>query len=167
MRWLLICARDNPMCRELLSMFPPRFLIIVGSLIALCSFSLVVKENYPFSHFPMYGDPNPERYFFWLADTDGKPLPVRELTGKSSAQLGKILRTYADKRVKAADVRNRDALPPEEKRGVGEELTAFLRQEAASLKKALPPEVAIMRTDIRYHEGHTTETASVYYSEAQ
>lgn len=152
--------------RQLLSMIPPRFILIFGCMTLLCSVSLAVKENYPFSHFPMYGDPNPERYLFWLATADGEPLPVRNYTGKSSAQLGKILRTYADKKLKEAGVRRRDDLPAEYKETVGKELLIFLRQEAASLKQTLPDKLAIMRTDIRYEDGHTTETASVYYSEA-
>lgn len=148
-------------------MIPPRIILIFGSMTLLCTVSLAVKENYPFSHFPMYGDPNPERYYFWLATADGKPLPVRDLTGKSSAQLGKILRTFADKNLKDAGVRRRDDLPAEYKEAVGKELLAFLRQEATSLKKTPPEKLAIMRTDIRYQDGHTTETSSVYYSEPQ
>lgn len=146
-------------------MIPFRVILILGCIAGFCAFSLAVKENYPFSHYPMYGDPNPERYYFWLATPDGKPLPIRDLTGKSSAQLGKILRTHADQRVKTTGVRNRDALPPEEKKAVGEGLAAFLRQEAKSLNKTLPEKIAIMRTDIRYKDGHTTETPSIYYTE--
>ncbi len=150
-----------------LPMIPPRVLLIFGCMAVFCTVSLAVKENYPFSHFPMYGDPNPERYYFWLATAEGEPLAVRNLTGKSSAQLGKMLRTYADRRLKEAGVKRRDDLPPEQKQAVGEELVAFLRQEAAVLKKTMPERVAIMRTDIRYEDGHTTETSSVYYAESK
>ena len=142
-----------------------RTLIIVGSLVATCAFSLVVRENYPFSHYPMYSDPNPNRYYFWLATPDQKPLPVQTLTGKTAAQLGKILRSITDKRVKALNVKHRDQLPEPERAAAAAEILSFLRQEATHLKQTLPPKLAIMRTDIAYVDGSTRETPSIWYVE--
>jgi hypothetical protein len=142
-----------------------RLTIILGSLLLTCGVSLLLKENYPFSHFPMYSDPSANRYYFWLATPDQKPLPVQTLTGKTAAQLGKILRSYTDKRVDALKLKHRDQLPDAERAAAGAEILTFLRQEAATLKQTLPPKLAIMRTDIAFVQGATRETPSVWYVE--
>jgi len=39
----------------------------------------------------MYGDPDPVSQYYHLTDGDGKPLPIDQLTGVRSANLGKIV----------------------------------------------------------------------------
>ena len=142
-----------------------RIITIFATLAAFCTVSLALKENYPFSHFPMYGDPGNSRYYFWLATPEGEPLPIQALTGKSAAQLGKILRTKADAQAKKTGVKRRDDLPQADKQAVAADILAFLRAEAATLKQTLPPKLAIMRTDIVFKDGSAQETPSVWFKE--
>lgn len=66
-------------------------LAFVVLVIALC---LTIREEYPFSHFPMYGNPNarPVDYYF-LTDGNGEPLPVVALTGDTAPRIKKRLQT--------------------------------------------------------------------------
>ena len=50
---------------------------------------LVLRENYPFSHFPMYSSFSDETYFLYLTDVAGQPIATTRL-GLSSSTLKKI-----------------------------------------------------------------------------
>lgn len=55
-------------------------------MVLLC---LGLRENYPFSNFPMYSSFSSKTYFLYLSDADGQPLKTREF-GLSSSGLKKI-----------------------------------------------------------------------------
>ncbi len=63
--------------------FPLWVFFIVG---ALC---LVLKENYPFSHFPMYDQFPDHTFYVYIADAKGEPLPFRNFTGYGVSKLKK------------------------------------------------------------------------------
>jgi hypothetical protein len=50
---------------------------------------LVLRENYPFSHFPMYSSFSNETYFLYLMDAAGQPIATTRF-GLSSSTLKKI-----------------------------------------------------------------------------
>jgi hypothetical protein len=50
---------------------------------------LILRENYPFSHFPMYSSFSNETYFLYLRDAEGQPIATTRL-GLSSSTLKKI-----------------------------------------------------------------------------
>ena len=51
----------------------------------------LIRENYPFSHYPMYSRPNSKALGIqFLADGDGKPLPVVWHTGVSPSKVAKL-----------------------------------------------------------------------------
>lgn len=52
---------------------------------------LVVKENYPFSHYPMYSNFEDQTYYVWLADHEGEPIAAQKTTYH---RLGKIKKIY-------------------------------------------------------------------------
>ena len=53
--------------------------------------SLVIKENYPFSHYPMYSKPSAaDLHIQFLADGEGKPLPVAWHTGVTGSKVAKL-----------------------------------------------------------------------------
>ena len=72
---------------------PFTFMLIVTG---LC---LTIKEQFPFSHFPMYSNPSPNGDYYYLAQAgqsgESEPLPVSDLTGLTASKIGKI---YRDKR---------------------------------------------------------------------
>jgi hypothetical protein len=54
---------------------------------------LAVKEEFPFSHFPMYESFSKYSYVVFVADRDGNPLPVQSLTSQKTSKLKKIFQT--------------------------------------------------------------------------
>src|SRR6187549_702916 len=53
--------------------------------------SQVQRENYPFSHYPMYSRPTSRPLKFqFLTDASGNPLPVGWHTGMTPSQVGKM-----------------------------------------------------------------------------
>lgn len=59
--------------------------------IALTVLCLVLKENFPFTHYPMYSNFEDQTYYVWLADGEGEPIPVQKVT---YMRLGKIKKVY-------------------------------------------------------------------------
>ena len=58
-------------------------------LLVMTLLCLVLRENYPFSHFPMYSSFSRSTYFLYLADEKGAPLPTKRF-GLTSSTLKKI-----------------------------------------------------------------------------
>lgn len=139
-------------------------LIILIALPVFCALSLWLRENYPFSHFPMYGNPTPVSQYYHLADGDGKPLPIATLTGKTAPKLGKMLRTYRDERLKAIKPKVKE-LPKEDWAAICQKVLDYLRQQAAVKHLTLPAKMKIMSTEIRYQGGQVVETPEVFYAE--
>src|SRR5690349_5590694 len=54
---------------------------------------LVLRENYPFSHFPMYSAFSRRTYFIYLSNSAGEPRKTRDL-GVSGSALKKIFDRY-------------------------------------------------------------------------
>lgn len=138
--------------------------ILLGGMVLFAVLSLVLQENYPLSHYPMYGDPDPVSQYYHLTDGDGKPLPIDQLTGVRSANLGKILRRRLSDRAKALKV-DVKKLPQEERDRVARETVEYLRQQARHHQHALPASVQIMFTTIRFHDGQVLEQPEVLYRE--
>jgi hypothetical protein len=88
---LVIAGRQTPWYRVFLH-------TPLTALALFVTLSLVAKENYPFSHFPMYASPTAERSYFFIADDGGNPIPVGILTGLTSAQIGKTYRKKSRER---------------------------------------------------------------------
>jgi hypothetical protein len=159
-----------------------------------CVLSVLLQENYPFSHFPMYSNPSPERPYYILADGQGQPLPTASLTGVTCPKIGKIYRTetaeVADRLTKelrkewVAALSNKpmpkrwwtrltskrpsvkaDHLPAEHKQAIGEKLFAYFRKEAATHKQTLPPKLQLIRMEISYHDGKISDTPEVIAKE--
>lgn len=145
-------------------MLTPKLILLIA-LPAFCALSLALKENYPFSHYPMYGDPDPVSLYYHLADGEGKPLPIETLTGKSAPKLGKILRGHAERRAKELKLNHYGKLPPEEWAPICKETLSYLRQQAEVLHQTLPAKLQIMKTEIRFQDGKVAETPKVFFSE--
>jgi len=73
-------------------------------LIAVC---FAVRENFPFSHFPMYSSFSDYSYYVYFTDAQDEPVPILDLSGHKTSGLKKIY----DKRLE----KDRDKL---EKAGV-------------------------------------------------
>jgi hypothetical protein len=62
-------------------------------LLAMTLLSLGLRENYPFSHFPMFSSFSNHTYFIHLADADGTALRTRQF-GLSNSGMKKIFDRY-------------------------------------------------------------------------
>lgn len=136
-------------------------------LVVFCAVSLVIKENYPFSNYPMYSDPDPYAQVYFLADHEGKPLPLYEMAFVTSPNLGKILRKRQQERAKALKISVKD-LSAEDQAAIGKELVSYLRSQSAYLTKSdkLPKAVQIMKTTIQFENGEVVERPEVVYAES-
>lgn len=97
---------------------------------ALMAVSLKVEENYPFSHFPMYGNPNskPVDYYF-ITDGAGNPLPVLTHSGDTAPRIKKRLNTRMKAWMAKNGVKKDDDIPkPEWARMHLEVLEEFIAQ---------------------------------------
>lgn len=59
--------------------------------LALVVFGEVIRENYPFSNFPMYGEQNPQTDYYFLTDPSGQPLPTAKVTKLTSTKIKKMI----------------------------------------------------------------------------
>ena len=58
--------------------------------IALC---LMLKENYPFSNFPMYSSFSDHTFFVYVADANDQPIAIEVLTAIRTGRLKKVYDT--------------------------------------------------------------------------
>ncbi len=139
--------------------------VLIG-LAAFCAASLLIKENYPFSNYPMYSDPDSSAQVYYLADAEGQPLPMYELTFVTSPNLGKILRKRQQERAKQLKISFKK-LPGEEGRAIGKGLVSYLRDQSKYLgtETQMPPVVKIMCTTLEFENGRVIERPEVIYSE--
>lgn len=126
--------------------------------------SLIAKENYPLSNYPMYSNPSPERPYYTVTDGDGKPLPIQTKTGITCPKIGKIYRKKADELSDKLDVRAVD-LKPEHIQSIGMEIFAQLRHEAEKLKQPMPERLQLVKTYISYKDGKVIETPNTIAQE--
>lgn len=133
-------------------------------LVVYCLISLILKENYPFSHYPMYSNPGADRSYYILADAEGQPIPIAELTGITCPKLGKMYRKKAEDLGKRSGLSSSN-LPPAQRQKVGEEIFGQLRLYAKQLKKELPSRLALQKVEITYRDGKVAETPETLAAE--
>lgn len=125
-----------------------------------CAVSLLLEENYPFSHYPMYSNPGADRSYYIVADGVGQPIPIADLTGITCPKVGKMYRKKAQEAGKLLKL-NSSSLPPDLQQKVGEEIFAQLRQYARQLNKEMPAKLILQKIEISYRNGKVTENPEV------
>jgi hypothetical protein len=78
------------LARRIFRRFPLKLALLVT---VVC---LAVKEEFPFSHFPMYESFSDYSFNVYVADRDGNPLPVQALTSHKTSKLKKIFSSEQD-----------------------------------------------------------------------
>ena len=131
---------------------------------ALC---LGLKENFPFTHYPMYSDFSDETYYVWLADAEGKPIASQSVTG---LRLGRIKKVYnkglleARQNAKSSEgktPRKRD-LSSEQKLPSGVATLEWIYESSneaarAELRRSSP--IRLYEVDITIEDGRVVESA--------
>lgn len=90
------------MYKHLLSIFKsiPYLYVLIG----ITMVSLFVKENFPFSDFPMYKQFSREPFYVFVTDKNRKPIPVEKNFLQRTGRLKKI---YANKGLKDVAKKNK------------------------------------------------------------
>lgn len=114
-------------------MSPTRILRRVPLKVALLltAVCLIVKEQFPFSHFPMYQSFSDYSFSVYVADRDGEPLPVQAITSYKTSKLKKIFhdeqRAERERLERAGvDIEGFRFMTAEQRRPAGERTLAWL-----------------------------------------
>ncbi len=117
----------------------------------------VLGEFYPFSHFPMYSNPNVEpSTYIYVVDADeaeaGKMVPVamEHVFGVRAARAKKIYYAWLKDRAKELGFRDRHDLHPEQREEIARKLLAFFRKRSEAIGETgqLPERIALVMVEI-------------------
>ncbi|MGF1655711.1 MAG: hypothetical protein ACFCU3_01895 [Verrucomicrobiales bacterium] len=121
---------------------PFKWLVI---LIVLC---VVIRENFPFSHYPMYSRFPPRAEFMVVQDQDEVPVGFRTQLRTTSPRVGKMY----ESRLRAGAAENNMStahLTDAQRFRVGSELLAFLcEQLSAKRQERLPEEMSLILYEV-------------------
>lgn len=106
-----------------------------------------VKEFYPFTHIPMYSDPESAAPYLYLADGDGNALGVKSHGGITNPKMRKMYRARLDKYCRANDL-DRNHPPQAAVDKIAAEVIDFLRLHADERGNPLPATVRLMHVTI-------------------
>ena len=110
-------------------------------------FMAKVKENYPFTNYPMYSTPGPGPIsYFYLTDAQDNPLPVKVHCGITSPRVKRLFETKL-KQVGREQPQLTDA---ERHRLVLDEVFPFLRTAAERKNRPLPAPPLRMHRGLLY-----------------
>jgi hypothetical protein len=101
-----------------------------GCLLLMTLLCLALRENYPFSHFPMYSSFSRSTYFLYLADEKGTPLPTKRF-GLTSSTLKKIFDNQRRKALQKMPGSSRDRVRVAEQ-AAGQALLRYLDRLVAT-----------------------------------
>ncbi len=123
-------AGDPPPSRFQLLRAHPIFPVLV-----FVALSLIIRDNYPFTHYSMYSNPTPRPLSYcFIADGAEDPLPLLYHTGISPSKLTKRFNKekgrYEDEGFTEAEIREKAAA----------DVIRYLRQLNSKRKKRLLPE---------------------------
>jgi hypothetical protein len=101
------------------------------TLVAVTLLCLVLREEFPFSHFPMYSSFEDWTYYVYVTDKSGAPVPLETVTSVRVAKLKKVFQSELDAlkdQVRAAggDWPGFGGLALEQRRPAGEAALAWL-----------------------------------------
>lgn len=123
-------------------------------LLVLAAVCLLVREQYPFSHFPMYSSFSRSTYYVYLADGAGQPLATSPTVGMTTPTLKKVFDTELRKEVRRLQS-SQQRLAPENRQEVAARVLARLKESAAARDAAetLPASLRLYQVNIRLAHG--------------
>jgi hypothetical protein len=125
--------------------------------------SLILKETYPFSHFPMFSSPTAPRAYYMVTDSAGQPLPISKLTGVTPPKIGKM--HWRKSRQSERGTEKGEGGNAGRNDEVGREICGMLRDQAARRGQILPPGLQLFRVEIKYNDGKLNETKELLFAE--
>ena len=140
-------------------------LLFMGAIVGV---SLTVQENYPFSHFPMYGNPNakPVDYYF-LTDGAGNPLATRPLTGDTAPRIKKRINTLEEAYLKFSGQKgSKSNIPEVERERIRREVLAGFIAQARRRGGPLPESVSLWKALIHQRSDGYAESFDLEVSQS-
>lgn len=113
---------------------------------------LVVKEQYPFSNFPMYASFTNRTYYVYLADGADQPLPSVPSVGMTTPTLKKVYDGEVRRTLRRLSIRRQD-LTPEQKQAIGAPILRRLRNSPPPGTAQLPEVLRLYQVDIQLRDG--------------
>ena len=110
---------------------------------------LVIKEQFPFSNFPMYSSFGESTYYVYLGDGTGRPLATLPSVSMTIPTLKKIYQIELNKEKKRLHVSLRE-LSVAQKKLAGERVLAQLRR---SRQNRLPPVMRLYEVNLSLRAG--------------
>lgn len=116
--------------------------------VAVTVVCLVVKEFYPFSHFPMYSKNAPSTFCLYVTGADDGVLFTLPEFGKLSSVLKKMFNTKIQKYKADGRIKRYDEMTDEQYQAVGGEILQWLLEERRKFgKPPLPGKVSLFREE--------------------
>ncbi len=140
-----------------------RYLWLTAFMGAAILLSLRIGEHFPFSHFPMYGNPSPKPVdYYFLTDSAGTPLPVLDLTGDTAPKIKKRLHTALNEWGFPRGIRVKSKIPADVRAGITSEILNGFVEQSRQRGTPLPDRVQLWRAEIHvgadgYHETFVKE----------
>lgn len=117
---------QKPLIARIWAALPLRLTIVLIALL------WVAKENYPFSHFPMYSNFTSYDYVVFVADQNGEPLPLEHVSfGTRTARLKKQYNGFINDvrkslKVEGTPTPRKQDLTTEQKKPAGDRALAWI-----------------------------------------
>lgn len=123
-------------------------------LLILTAACLILREQYPFSHFPMYSSFGKSTYYIYLADGAGQPLGTNPTAGMSTPTLKKVFDSELRKERRELE-RRQERVGPQSRVEAAKRLLARVKSAAVARGTAatLPPVLRLYQVDIRLADG--------------
>lgn len=143
--------------------------LTIKACVALLIANMALRDNYPFSHYPMYASFSDHTYYVFVADKDDKPIALQKVTkGIRTSKLKKPYNRDLDKKRKELGKRRTRHLTAEERREAGEQALAQVYRNCnpvakASLEKLAP--IKLYHVDIYMEEGRVDERPPQFIAE--
>jgi hypothetical protein len=129
---------------------------------------MAIRDNYPFSHYPMYASFSDHTFYVYVAGKNDKPLALQKVTGGiRTSKLKKPYERDLDKKRRELRKRKRD-LTADERREAGEQALAQVYRNCtpaarARLEKEAP--IKLYHVDIYMREGKVDELPPQFIAE--
>jgi len=140
-------------------------MIPLKTALAVVAVCFAVRENFPFSHFPMYSSFSDYSYYVYIADARDEPVPIQSLSGHKTSALKKIYDgQLADERARLEEagvtVDGFRFMTDVQRRPAGEYTLRWIYDNAKRERKAeldaLRP-LRLYQVHLRYEDGETVE----------
>jgi hypothetical protein len=134
----------------------------LGHFLIFLLFLYQVKEFYPFTHVPMYSDPEAGAPYLYLCDGEGNALGVKSHAGITNPKMRKMYRSRMGSYCEEHGFDK--AHPPEEAVDeIGGQVVTFLRKHAIGRNNPLPDTVRLMHVLIEPAPDGFKETENLLY----